>query len=232
MNLYRYNRLSGIWDQQRTVAIDTANEWLAKFQRDEPEESFRVSRNTPIGPPRTPPRWTEHSSTPRTATTYVLRPSPEPYSSTGIAWNAFYADGRPRFLGEETRGKLVETIMSLEPDAIIVADKKESPKVKKVTFAQARAALQAALRAAGWTLSPPYNPQGRPYKVPYATSPNGVVRLWFKTEAVYAGVLPFDLAQAHSACSDMRELDPEHFASSIEEEVVRWNMRMRELDRR
>ena len=26
MNLYRYNRRSGIWDPQRTVTVDTANE--------------------------------------------------------------------------------------------------------------------------------------------------------------------------------------------------------------
>ena len=100
--------------------------------------------------------------------------------------------------------------------------------MKKLTFAAARAALQSALRAAGWQLSPPYNPQGKPYKVPYATSPDGVVRLWFKTEAVYAAVNTSDIGQAHSACSDMRELDPERFAANIHEDVVRWHMRMRE----
>ena len=105
---------------------------------------------------------------------------------------------------------------------------KSPPKMKKPTFAAARAALQSALRAAGWQLSPPYNPQGKPYKVPYATSPDGVVRLWFKTEAVYAAVNTSDIGQAHSACSDMRELDPYEFAANIHEDVVRWHMRMRE----
>ena len=106
--------------------------------------------------------------------------------------------------------------------------KKGAMTAKKPTFAAARAAIQAALRAAGWTLSPSLNPQGRPYKIPYATSPDGVVRLWFKTEAVYAAVNTSDIGEAHSACSDMRELDPVRFAETIYEDVVRWHVAMRD----
>ena len=56
---------------------------------------------------------------------------------------------------------------------------------KLPTFAVARTRLQEALRAAGWALSPSLNPQGRPYKVPYADSPSRRVRVWFKPQALY-----------------------------------------------
>lgn len=46
------------------------------------------------------------------------------------------------------------------------------------TFLQARAEIAETLRAHGWSLSPAL-------KVPYATSPSGALRLWFKPQAVY-----------------------------------------------
>ena len=99
---------------------------------------------------------------------------------------------------------------------------------KPLTFAQARLALQTALKAEGWTLSPTYNPQGRPYKVPYATSPSGVVRLWFKPQAVYGAIKSTDLGEARSIAIDMRTLDPATFAKEVELDMVRSYLRMRE----
>ena len=89
----------------------------------------------------------------------------------------------------------------------------QSPKLP--TFAKARANLQAALRAAGWALSPSLNPQGRPYKVPYADSPSGRVRVWFKPQALYYS-RGTTLAEARSFSSDIRELDPARFVERFE----------------
>jgi hypothetical protein len=98
---------------------------------------------------------------------------------------------------------------------------------KLPTFNQARTQLQAALKAAGWTLCPAYTPQGRPYKVPYADSPTGRVRVWFKPQAVWYTVLDsagserHTLEDAHSFESDMRTLEPLRFAERFEEIALR-----------
>jgi len=55
--------------------------------------------------------------------------------------------------------------------------KKKSDKPK--TFEAARTRLLDHLESKGWKLS------SRSLKIPYATSPNGEDRLWFKTRAVY-----------------------------------------------
>jgi len=50
---------------------------------------------------------------------------------------------------------------------------------KRKTFAQARSEILDRLQSSGWALK-------RNLKVPHATSPDGDLRLWFKTQAVYA----------------------------------------------
>jgi len=62
-------------------------------------------------------------------------------------------------------------------DAAPAEDKKKSGKPK--TFAEARTRLLDHLESKGWKLS------SRTLKIPYATSPDGNKRLWFKTQAVY-----------------------------------------------
>lgn len=79
------------------------------------------------------------------------------------------------------------------------------------TFLQARAEIAETLRAHGWSLSPAL-------KVPYATSPSGALRLWFKPQAVYftegnyhtlngARTLSYDL--------DIRKMTGEDFAAHV-----------------
>ena len=47
MNLYKYNKRSGIWDHQRSVTPETKDEWLHVYKKDEPSEHFHVSKNKP-----------------------------------------------------------------------------------------------------------------------------------------------------------------------------------------
>jgi hypothetical protein len=52
MYLWQYNKITGYWVQVRTVTSETKNEWLKVYQDDEPNESFKVSINRPIAPPK------------------------------------------------------------------------------------------------------------------------------------------------------------------------------------
>lgn len=74
------------------------------------------------------------------------------------------------------------------------------------TFRQTRDALLSGLRERGWDVTT-YS-RGRSLKVPYATSPDGVVRFWFKPQAIYYTVVdpPFshDFKAARSVSIDMR----------------------------
>lgn len=45
--LYKYNKRSGMWNHQRSVTPETKDQWLSQFKKDEPEEHFIVSKNTP-----------------------------------------------------------------------------------------------------------------------------------------------------------------------------------------
>jgi hypothetical protein len=51
MKLWKYNRITGLWDFQRAVSPETADSWLAVFQKDQPQEYFRVSKNKPSQAP-------------------------------------------------------------------------------------------------------------------------------------------------------------------------------------
>lgn len=50
LQLWKFNKVTGLWVPQRTVTQQTADEWLRIFQRDEPEEIFKVSVNKPRTP--------------------------------------------------------------------------------------------------------------------------------------------------------------------------------------
>jgi hypothetical protein len=97
------------------------------------------------------------------------------------------------------------------------APPKKVPKVKKKTFAQARADIFQALRDARWDM-------GRPsLKIPYATSPNGYLRLWFKKQAVYADTdesyrgrgFSFKAAETLSYSLDIRKMTGEEFLQYV-----------------
>ena len=50
--LWKYNRRSGYWDLQRTIANPhDEQKWLDIFQKDEPSETFKLSKNRPSDRP-------------------------------------------------------------------------------------------------------------------------------------------------------------------------------------
>jgi hypothetical protein len=51
-SLWRYNRITGHWNRVRDVTPSTSEQWLAVWQEDEPNESFKVSDNKPNKPPK------------------------------------------------------------------------------------------------------------------------------------------------------------------------------------
>ena len=66
------------------------------------------------------------------------------------------------------------------------------------TFKQAHTRIVTTLRNAGWASSPAWT-------VPYLTSPDGRVRLWFKAQAIYySRGNSHSLSGARSLCDDPR----------------------------
>jgi hypothetical protein len=100
--------------------------------------------------------------------------------------------------------------------------------VKKPTFLEHRKALLAGLKFKGWDVHE-WGPQG-PLKVPYATSPSGDTRLWFKTQSIYMNEIgqdPRDFAGSHSLSSDIREIPD---ADRLELGVARMRVIQRKHD--
>jgi len=58
LSLWKFNRITGYWNHQRVVEKETADRWLLVYQRDEPEEFFKLSRNQPSAPPPSKRRGT------------------------------------------------------------------------------------------------------------------------------------------------------------------------------
>jgi hypothetical protein len=52
-NLWKYNRITGLWDHQRTCDESTAETWLGVFQKDEPDEAFALAKHRPKKRPET-----------------------------------------------------------------------------------------------------------------------------------------------------------------------------------
>ena len=89
----------------------------------------------------------------------------------------------------------------------------------KLTYAQAQSAIQGHLKDMGWELSKPG------LKVPYATSPDGKYRLWFKSQAIYAsgGKEVRDFGSARSVESDdYRAKDLKVHAGKLVEYAKSW----------
>lgn len=53
MNLWRFNPITGCWRMERACLPDTAHQWLALFQKDEPKAHFALSRFAPRFNPTT-----------------------------------------------------------------------------------------------------------------------------------------------------------------------------------
>lgn len=47
MKLWKYNKITGYWVLVRDCAEDTADTWLFIFQKDEPNEIFKLSKTKP-----------------------------------------------------------------------------------------------------------------------------------------------------------------------------------------
>lgn len=97
-------------------------------------------------------------------------------------------------------------------------DTGEPPK-KKRTYLQARDDIWAALARDGWAMSSPS------LKLPHATSPNGLLRLWFKPQAVHYTINSANFAPGtrHVATDaraiaydlDIRTLTPSEFLDRL-----------------
>lgn len=83
---------------------------------------------------------------------------------------------------------------------------------KQQTFQQSREAILDFLEHEGWKLS------SKSLKIPYATSPDGTLRLWFKAQAVYVtqGLdHEFKEARTLSYDLDIRKLTPPEFVAQV-----------------
>jgi hypothetical protein len=70
-------------------------------------------------------------------------------------------------------------------DQLIEQGQKNAKKAKAETFLTARARILDELRGLGWNVVAFNAREGKPMKVPHATSPDGGLRLWFKPQAVW-----------------------------------------------
>ena len=90
---------------------------------------------------------------------------------------------------------------------------------KRKTFKASRAAVLDYLKKQHWDLVL-MNRSMKPMKVPHATSPDGRIRLWFKTQAVYVTEAPkghHELGDARSSWVDIRSMSPAEFIKDIED---------------
>jgi hypothetical protein len=51
-SLWRFNKTTGFWVHIRSVSADNGKQWLAVFERDEPDEFFRIAKRKPADDPR------------------------------------------------------------------------------------------------------------------------------------------------------------------------------------
>lgn len=87
------------------------------------------------------------------------------------------------------------------------------------TYAQAKKAVWDELEYGGWRVALRAN-SGRPLQVPYATTPDGRLRLWFKPQAVWVSYDRDGLHMIKHARSltpvDIRKIDPDLFRAHME----------------
>lgn len=97
-------------------------------------------------------------------------------------------------------------------EEVLLAERVAVRIAKSKTFAEAKAELLAYLEKEGWKLS------SKTLKIPYATSPDGTIRLWFKAQAIYyTQGTDHNMGAARSIHSeDIRKMSPEHFMKQVE----------------
>jgi hypothetical protein len=90
-------------------------------------------------------------------------------------------------------------------------------RITAATFIEVRTKIFDKLRQEGWKIQEKNTGSLKPLDIPYATSPNGKTRLWFKAQAVYGSTTgATNIKGARSWCSDIREYaDPEIFMRLI-----------------
>lgn len=62
LRLWRYSRITGLWVYCRNVTPENQLSWLAVYEQDEPDETFRVGRHKPTDQPIRRPADTEDRS--------------------------------------------------------------------------------------------------------------------------------------------------------------------------
>lgn len=94
------------------------------------------------------------------------------------------------------------------------------------TYAVKRSELLAGLHAEGWDVHV-HDARFRDLKVPYATSPQGDVRYWFKPQAIYASYEPahgrHDLGNARSVYADMKQAKASDLAGVSADLIRSWS---------
>ena len=117
---------------------------------------------------------------------------------------------------------LTSTLYSASTAAPELYEHAQTRSKKPPTFLAARDEILAALRRAGWELSAPG------LRLPYATTPNGVLRLWFKPQAVHSTVLHGSVTRHNASDArsisydlDIRKLTPTDFIALIQRRFPR-----------
>lgn len=87
-----------------------------------------------------------------------------------------------------------------------------------LTYKQAREKIFDYLRSAGWKVTTFSTRTMRPLKTPYATSPDGSIKLWFHPQSVYVGETP---GGTHSLHVDMKTDSPEAIVHAAESYSIR-----------
>lgn len=130
-------------------------------------------------------------------------------ASEQLGWTVeFETGGNARFNFEEAIKKLnIDDMLEIlgEPLNDVGYDEGDLEK-NPSTYAEARANLINYLQNKEWTIS-------KPLKIPYATSPNGRIRLWFKPQAIW-----YTLGKYHEFSSarslhgpDIRSMSPAEY---------------------
>lgn len=86
------------------------------------------------------------------------------------------------------------------------------------TFRQARSRIQAGLVAKGWTPSPK-NHYGEELKTPWMTSQSGLIRLWFRPQAIWFTHSPtghHEFANARSLNIEVRNFPVDAIIARVE----------------
>ena len=133
-----------------------------------------------------------------------------PDGSGGGAWRTGKANAE-KIASQLNRGS---RHLRVEAGRLIRTRSQADPK-KRPTFAAARAALLDHLKAERWVVTT-WSPSGA-LKTPYATSPDGRIRLWFKPQAVYVSYgSHHELRHSRSLWVDIRDESPSAVVASAE----------------